>query len=44
MDENIEKVDNLIRSNIREIAETVEIDKKCVNQILHARNVCQNGA
>ncbi|GFT06949.1 protein GVQW3 [Trichonephila clavipes] len=38
-DENVEKVASLIRSNrrlsIRAIAETVNIDKECVRQILH---------
>ncbi|GFU04817.1 protein GVQW3 [Trichonephila clavipes] len=47
-DENVEKVDSLIRSDhrlsIRAIAETVNIDKECVRQILHdnlnMQNVC----
>ncbi|GFU42261.1 putative mariner transposase [Trichonephila clavipes] len=38
-DENVEKVASLIRSDrrlsIRAIAETVNIDKECVRQILH---------
>ncbi|GFX00422.1 protein GVQW3 [Trichonephila clavipes] len=47
-DENVEKVASLIRSDrrlsIRAIAETVNIDKECVRQILHdnlnMRKVC----
>ncbi|GFU01731.1 putative mariner transposase [Trichonephila clavipes] len=39
MDENVKKVASLIRSDrrlsIRAIAETVNIDKECVRQILH---------